>query len=344
MGVSHNRRKEEHLRICLEEDVQFGYPSSGFDEVQLPHRAAPELALSEIELDVECWGKTLRAPLFISSMTGGTAPARQINRNLARAAQELGVALALGSLRTALEDASTIETYTVRDVAPDILLCANLGAVQLNYGYGLAECRRAVEIVGADALILHLNPLQEALQQDGNTNFAGLLDKIAGICAQLPVPVIVKEVGWGISEEVARQLAQAGVAAIDVAGAGGTSWSQVEMHRASSESSRRIAQAFQTWGIPTVRSIVESRRGAPNTFLIASGGLRNGVDIAKALWLGADAAGMAYPLLKQAVISEEAVITRVQEVIQELRIAMFCMGCRRIADVHALRARYEHIA
>lgn len=333
MTTSHRQRKEDHLRICLEEDVAFRYPSSGFELVQLPHLAAPEMALEDVDISTRFLGHALRAPLLISSMTGGTEWARTINRNLAQAAQELGIALALGSLRAALEDAATISTYQVRDIAPDVFLCANLGAVQLNYGYDLEHCRRAVELIGADALILHLNPLQEALQPGGNTNFRGLLDKIAAVCAGLPVPVIVKEVGWGISGELARQLHHAGAAAIDVAGAGGTSWSQVEMYRAPDESARRIAQAFEDWGIPTVQALMEARRAVPGAVLIASGGLRSGVDVAKALALGAQLAGIAHPLLRLATQSAEAVIGYLQEIIQELRIAMFCTGSRTLRDL-----------
>jgi isopentenyl-diphosphate Delta-isomerase len=337
--VPHDRRKEEHLRVCLEEDVQFHFPSAGFDAIRLPHCALPEMALDEVDASALFLGKHVRAPLLISSMTGGTPSAREINRRLAAAAQRLGLALALGSLRPAMEVADVISTYQVRDVAPDIPLCANLGAVQLNYGYGLSECKRAVEMIGADALILHLNPLQEALQPGGNTNFAGLLQKIADVCAGLSVPVIAKEVGWGISEEVARQLVAAGVAALDVAGAGGTSWSQVEMHRAVDDSARRIASAYEHWGLPTVEAIKACRRGAPAVFLIASGGVRNGVDVTKALALGADMAGMAHALLAPASESEEAVTTRLRDVVQELRIAMFCAGCRRVDDLRQLGVR-----
>ncbi len=336
MTASHRQRKEDHLRICLEQDVAFRYPSSGFDQVQLPHLAAPEMALEDVDTSTRFLGHDLRAPLLISSMTGGTDWARTINRHLAEAAQELGIALALGSLRAALEDASTLATYQVRDVAPGVFLCANLGAVQLNYGYGLEHCRRAVELIGADALILHLNPLQEALQPGGNTDFRGLLDKIADVCAGLQVPVIVKEVGWGIVGELARQLYQAGVAAIDVAGAGGTSWSQVEMYRAPDEAARRIAQAFEDWGIPTAQALIEARRAAPKAILIASGGLRNGVDVAKALALGAQLAGIAHPLLRLATQSAEAVVGYLREIIEELRIAMFCTGCRTVRDLQKL--------
>ncbi|MFN3929561.1 MAG: type 2 isopentenyl-diphosphate Delta-isomerase, partial [Thermoflexus sp.] len=224
-----SQRKADHIRINLEEDVSFGQLTTGFERLRFVHRALPELDLQEVDLSTTFFGKTLKAPLLISSMTGGTEEAGRINRNLAEAAQARGIAMGLGSMRAALERPELLPTFQVRRYAPDILLFANLGAVQLNYGYTVDHCRRAVELVKADALILHLNPLQEALQPEGDTNFAGLLRKIEAVCKALPVPVVVKEVGWGISEEVARLLADAGVAAIDVAGAGGTSWSQVEM-------------------------------------------------------------------------------------------------------------------
>jgi len=336
VGIPHRRRKEEHLRICLEEDIESHAPGPSFAQVILPHCASPELNLDEIEMTTRLLGKPLRFPLLISSMTGGTESARQINRNLAGAAQELGVALALGSLRAALEDETLLCTYQVRDLAPDILLCANLGAVQLNYGYGLEQCQRAVDLIGADALILHFNPLQEALQAGGNSDFAGLLEKVAQICRRLAVPVIAKEVGYGISGDIARRLVDAGVAAIDVAGAGGASWSQVEMHRASTDSSRRIAQAFATWGLSTVESLRQVRQSVPQTTMIASGGIRDGVDVAKALALGAHVAGLALPLLKEAVLSQEAVVSRLDEIAQTLRIAMFCTGSRSVEDLRRL--------
>jgi isopentenyl-diphosphate delta-isomerase len=212
--------------------------------------------------------------------------------------------------------------------------------VQLNYGYTVEECQRAVEMVGADALILHLNPLQEALQPGGDTNWRGLLNKIAAVCDALPVPVIAKEVGWGISEQVARRLIDAGVSAIDVAGAGGTSWSQVEMHRAPTERLRRLAAAFADWGIPTADSLqgvydLLLRIGRRDIALFASGGIRTGQEIAKCVALGADLVGLASPFLKRAVESAEAVIEEMEVLEAELRIAMFCSGC---ADLEALRA------
>jgi isopentenyl-diphosphate delta-isomerase len=222
----------------------------------------------------------------------------------------------------------------VREVAPDVLLFANLGAVQLNYGYGIEDCRRSVEAVEADALILHLNPLQEALQADGDWNWSGLLDKIESVCRRLPVPVVVKEVGWGISERTARWLADAGVAAIDVAGSGGTSWSEVEYHRAPTETLRTMAKAFADWGIPTADALLMAQRGAPDLPVIASGGLRTGIEAAKAIALGAVAVGMASPFLKAAAVSTEVVVNTIDQFASELRVAMFCVGA---GDIAALR-------
>jgi isopentenyl-diphosphate delta-isomerase len=222
----------------------------------------------------------------------------------------------------------------VRDVAPDILLFANIGAVQLNYGYDMEHCRQAVEMIGADALILHLNALQEALQPEGDGNFSGLLKKIEGVCRALGVPVIAKEVGWGISEQAARQLADAGVSAIDVAGGGGTSWSEVEKYRATTASQRRIAARFRDWGIPTAESIQMARQGAPHLPIIASGGLRHGVDMAKCIALGATLAGIARPLLKAAALSAQAADEAVYEIITELRVAMFAAGVGTIESLH----------
>jgi isopentenyl-diphosphate delta-isomerase len=331
----HDRRKADHIRINLEEDVQFSSLTTGFENYRLVHQALPELDLSRIDTATELFGKRLQAPLLISSMTGGTDAAGAINRNLAAAAQQRGVAMGLGSQRTALEQPETIDSFRVRGVAPDVLLFANLGAVQLNYGYGVEHCRRAVEVVEADALILHLNPLQEALQADGDWDWSGLLGKIERVCRELAVPVIVKEVGWGISEQAARWLAGAGVAGIDVAGSGGTSWSEVEYHRAPTETLRRIAKAFADWGIPTAEALRMVRTGAPGLPLIASGGLRTGIEAAKALSLGAAAVGVASPFLKSAAASSEEVIAEIDQFTLELRIAMFCAGA---GDLGALRS------
>jgi len=321
------------LRINLQHDVQFEEVTTSLEDYRFIHQALPELDLTDVDLSTTLFGKRVGAPIVISSMVGGIEAAGRINRNLAQASQAMGVAMGLGSQRTAIEDWEAAPTYQVRDIAPDILLFANLGAVQLNYGYGTRECRQAVEMIGADALILHLNPLQEALQHDGNTNFAGLLGKIERVCRELTVPVIVKEVGWGISEGVARRLAEVGVAGIDIAGAGGTSWSEVERYRAPCESSNNIAATFASWGIPTAESIEMTRRGAPETAIIASGGIRNGLDVAKAIALGADAGGIATPFLKAANSSAEAAMAAIQEVMEGLRISMFCIGVASLKEL-----------
>jgi isopentenyl-diphosphate delta-isomerase len=329
----HEERKRDHLRICLEENVELPYPSSGLEDYRFIHQALPGIDLAAVHPALNLLGKNLNAPLLVSSMTGGTDEAERINLNLAQAAQEVGVAMGVGSLRAALEEPSLAHTYQVRGVAPDILLFANLGAVQLNYGYGPEECRRAVEMIDADALILHLNPLQECLQTDGNTNFSGLVTRIEDVCRGLQVPVVVKEVGWGISESVAKMLYEAGVVAIDVAGRGGTSWSEVESHRASDDRMRNIARSFWDWGIPTAESIRMVRRAAPGKTIIASGGIRTGIDVAKAIALGADAAGMAAPFLQPAAAGPDAVIYKLEEIALELRTAMFCIGATNLAEL-----------
>lgn len=332
--TTHRSRKLEHLRISLNEPVQFRETTNGLERYRFVHQALPNLALDEIVLATTFFNKPLRAPLLISSMTGGAAEAERINLTLAAAAQATGIAMGLGSQRAAIEDAALARTYRVRRIAPDILLFANLGAIQLNYSYSIDQCRRAVEMIQADALILHLNAIQEAVQIGGNTNWKGLLAQIEKVCCALDVPVIGKEVGFGISEEAARQLASAGVAAIDVAGAGGTSWAAVEARRAPSPSARQLAEAFWDWGIPTAESLERARRGAPNLPLLASGGIRDGVEVAKCIALGASLVGFASPMLKLADQGVEAIIEGIQLIEAELRIAMFGIGAR---DLIALR-------
>ena len=325
-------RKADHIRINLDEDVRSGL-TNGLERYHFIHQALPELDLKNIDLSMSLFGRHLQAPILISSMTGGTEEAKTINLTLAEAAQEMGIAMGLGSQRAAIEHPETASSFQVRRVAPDILLIANLGAIQLNYGYGIEECQQAVEMVGADALYLHLNALQEAVQPEGDTNFAGLLRKIEAVCQRLEVPVIAKEVGWGISGETARQLVNAGVAAIDVAGAGGTSWTQVEMHRAENPSQARLATAFLDWGIPTAESIQQVRRSTPNIPVFASGGIRTGLDIAKCIALGAKLGGMAGPFLKAAVRSKEETLQTIAEVKREIQITMFATGASQLVEL-----------
>ncbi|MDQ6693476.1 MAG: type 2 isopentenyl-diphosphate Delta-isomerase [Chloroflexota bacterium] len=330
--MSVESRKADHIRICLEDDVAGQGVTSGLERYHFVHRALPEINLQDVDTSLELWGRSLRVPLLVSSMTGGAERAQEINLNLATAAQELGLAMGVGSQRAALQDPRLELTYKVRSVAPDIALFANLGAVQLNYGYGVDDCQRAVEMVEADALILHLNSLQEAVQPGGNTNFVGLASRIGEVCRSVGVPVIAKEVGWGISAEVARMLWEAGVSAIDVAGAGGTSWSQVESRRIKNEKGQLVAEAFAGWGIPTAESLLAViSSGIPDgSAVFASGGIRNGVDAAKVLALGATFAGLAKPFLKAAAISAEAAVDLGEVLRDQLRITMFAIGAANL--------------
>jgi isopentenyl-diphosphate delta-isomerase len=259
-------------------------------------------------------------------MTGGTEQAKIINYRLAEVAQTYKLAMGVGSQRIAVEKPEVAHTFAVRSLAPDILLLANLGAVQLNYSYGLDQCLRVIDLLEADALILHLNPLQECIQPHGDTNFKGIIDKITVLCSKLSVPVIVKEVGNGISAKMAQLLVNAGVSAIDVAGAGGTSWAKVESERAETAKERRLGMTFADWGLPTAECIVDIRRIFPNLPLIASGGLRNGLEIAKAIALGADLAGLAFPFLQAAAESPQALDELVQILLAELTTVLFCTG------------------
>jgi isopentenyl-diphosphate delta-isomerase len=266
-------------------------------------------------------------------MTGGTIEAKNINTILATAAQETGIAMGVGSQRIAIEQPTLADTFKIRSAAPDILLFANLGAVQLNYGYGIEECQRAVDMIEADALILHFNSLQEAIQKEGNNQFEGLIRKIEEICRMLPVPVIAKEVGWGFSTEDISLLVNAGVTAIDVAGAGGTSWSQVEMYRADNDYQRELAKAFSDWGIPTAEALMNVINTAPDLLTFASGGLRSGVDIAKCIAMGASLGGMASPFLKAAAISVEKTVETINLIKAEFRVCMFSTGSKTIEQL-----------
>jgi len=325
-------RKDDHLKINLEREVRSAL-TSGLEKFQFIHEALPELNLDEVDTRLGLFGKKLQAPILVSSMTGGTEEAGDLNLRLAKAAQECGIAMGIGSQRAALERPNMAATFQVRQVAPDILLFANLGAAQLNYGYGLDECQRAVEMIEADALYLHLNPLQEAVQAGGDTNWQGLAKKIEAVCQKLPVPVIAKEVGWGISERTAKLLAECGVAAIDVAGAGGTSWSQVELHRAPDEFLRSLAATFVGWGIPTAEAILNVKCTVPELTIFASGGLKDGLDLAKCLALGATLGGMAGPFLKAAGISTENVVEMIKLTQKQLQVTMFAAGAGNLADL-----------
>jgi isopentenyl-diphosphate delta-isomerase len=324
-------RKAEHITLALDRRMQLG-GASFFDEYRFGHEGLPEIDIAEVDTSVEFLGRRLAAPLLISSMTGGTAAAGVINLNLAAGAERTGVALGVGSQRKALEDPAKADTFRVREAAPSIPLLANLGAVQLNYGMGVEECRQAVDMIGADALILHLNPLQEAIQPEGQCDFAGLLPRIGEVVRELQVPVVAKEIGCGLSTRTARLLAEQGVRIIDTAGVGGTSWARIEAARAGDLD---LGEMFAGWGIPTPVSIQQVRQ-VPGITVIASGGVRNGIDVAKALALGADLAGLAYPFLEAATESAERVAERVRRIVRELQICMFCLGVKTIAELQSV--------
>lgn len=328
-------RKNQHLDVVLS-GRGTSQARTGFDDMAFEHVALPEIAMDEVDLSTRFLGKRIKAPLLVSSMTGGPARAADINRNLAMACQQLGLPLAIGSQRIAIENRELAGLGAeLRRHAPDIALLGNFGAAQLNLGFGLDEAKRAVEMIGADGLIIHLNPLQEAVQPEGNRDWRGLLGHIETLAKALPVPLIVKEVGAGISGKLARRLFDAGVGVIDVAGAGGTSWARVEAERGSDARQAAIASAFFDWGIPTARAIAEVRSACPDAFVIGSGGIRNGLDVAKAIRLGADMVGQAAGILEAATQSPEAVIECLSITIEQLRIACFCTGS---ADLAALRA------
>jgi isopentenyl-diphosphate delta-isomerase len=331
-------RKNQHVRIALRNNVEHT-PRYGFQNMLLEHCALPELSLSEIDTSVEFLGKTMSMPLMISPITGGTPRTFTILNTLAEAAEEKGLALGVGSQRIALENPKRSGYFHIRDQAPHIPLFANLGAVQLNYGFTLEHCQRAVDMIEADALILHLNPLHECLQNEGNTDFRNLLVKIGAVVKALSVPVIVKEVGFGISVRVARLLADAGVAAIDIGGAGGTSWALIESARALSTEQKKLAKAFEAWGIPTAWQLKEFKKYRQTLAmpLIASGGVRSGIDIAKAIAMGASITGMGLPLLRAAVNGSGFLCQLIERIKMELTISMFNTGAGNIRDLSGVR-------
>lgn len=327
-------RKNEHLNIVLG-GRGASSASSGFDHIAFEHAALPELDMDAISVDTRFVGKWIKAPLLVSSMTGGPQRAAAININLAIGCEALGIALAIGSQRVAIDSGDDAGLgRELRRHAPTIPLLANFGAAQLNLGYGEDEARRAVDMIEADALIIHLNPLQEAVQPEGDRNWTGLFGAIERLAGKMAVPIVVKEVGSGISARLARRFVDAGISIIDVAGAGGTSWAAVEAERAQTPQQAAIARAFIGWGQPTAEAIADVRAACPEATIIGSGGVRDGVDVAKAIRLGADVVGQAAGVLSAATESSEAVIEHFSAIIGQLRVACFCTGS---ADLAGLR-------
>ncbi|WP_188205927.1 type 2 isopentenyl-diphosphate Delta-isomerase [Alkalibacillus aidingensis] len=333
MADSINKRKSDHIQIVLNEEVTGTNMTTGLEKVKLIHNALPEIDFEEIEVSTQFLDYKLKTPFMISSMTGGAAMAETINKNLAVAAEEKGWILALGSTRALIESKEHHASFQLRTYAPTIPIIANLGAIQLNYGFGVDECKQIIEITEANSLVLHLNSIQEVVQQEGNTNFKDLLNKIEGLTRNLDVPVGVKEVGWGIDSSVAKKLYNVGVSYIDTAGAGGTSWSQVEKLRSQEIIKKTAAEAFSEWGNPTVDCITSINQELKTMPLIASGGMNTGVDAAKAIALGADTVGFAKSILKAATHSVDDVLQVMEIKELELRMAMFGIGAKTIKDL-----------
>ena len=327
-------RKRTHLEVCLQRPVEFQTRATGFERYDLPYNALPDSDLVGVDLRTRLLGRDLLAPILIGSMTGGTRHGLEINRNLAVAAQELGVGLMLGSQRVMLEEPAAAAGFRVRAEAPDVLLVGNLGVAQLNRGFGADQVKRAIATVDADALAFHTNPLQEALQRNGDTDFRGLVRRLAEVTATVEHPLLLKEVGHGLGAEVVAAVSEIGLAAFDVAGAGGTSWARVEQYARHGEI---VHPELAEWGIPTCDALRAARQAVPGATVIASGGIRSGVDVAKALALGAHAVAIALPLLRPALESADAVVAVLRRYVEELRIAMHCSGARTVADLRRLR-------
>ncbi len=330
MAEETRKRKAEHIKICLEQKAQARKTTTGFEQIHLIHKALPEVDRTKIDLSTIFLGHKFSAPIIIGAMTGGTEEATRINATIAEIAEKLGLGMGVGSQRAAIEDKSLAETFAVaRKKAPHAFLIANIGGVQLVHGYGVKEASKAVNMIEADALAIHLNALQEAVQPEGQTDFAGVLKKISELSQAINIPIIVKETGAGIAAEEARKIEAAGAKAIDIGGSGGTSFAAVEYHRSKESSNRFQAKAFWDWGIPSAVSLIESAQSVKIP-LIASGGLRTGTDFAKALALGASICSVSQPILEAATNGTEETEKTLMCFVDELRNTMFLTGTENV--------------
>jgi len=332
-------RKQRHINVALEENVMADV-GTGFGDISLIHRALPGIDLKEVKTGTLLFGRRLSAPLIISAITGGTQQAREINGNLASVAEEFRLGIGVGSQRIALEDPSTENTFNiVRELAPSALVMGNIGCPQLSLGWGVGEAQRCVDMIEADALAIHMNPLQEAIQVKGETSYRGILSKVREIVDEVDVPVVMKETGCGVAFEDAVKMEEAGVKGLDVSGVGGTSWAAVEHHIAKEvgDSGREIlGQSLWNWGIPTAVSVVETSQST-RLKIIASGGIRTGADMAKAIALGADAVGMAKPFLEKAVKGPDALREHINQILLEFKTVMFLTGASSVEDLKRAR-------
>ena len=332
-----SQRKKEGIEIPLQKNVQARSTSTYLEYVKFIHNALPELNYDEVDTSTTFLNTSFGAPIIIDSMTGGTEQALTINSRLARIAEKHGFAMGVGSQRAGLLNEKMADTYIVaRKNAPNAFLIANIGGAQLAKGLGLAEIQKIIDMIRANALAIHLNPLQELIQPEGEPRYKGVLERISDLAKSISIPIIVKEVGAGISGAVANKLEKVGVSAINVAGSGGTSWAAVEKVRAESAKDRiktNLGELFWDWGIPTAASIIEVREAAQKTPIIASGGLRNGLDFAKCLALGSSMCAMAYPFLRHATKSEESLFEFTHTLLAELKSAMFLIGAPNIQAI-----------
>jgi len=334
------KRKKEHIKIAVSDISQVGI--NGLENFKFVPNSLPEIDFDNIDTSIKFLKKQVDYPFFISCMTGGILEGGKMNKNLAKMAEKHNIALGVGSQRAAIENPSLSKFYEVRKYAPNIPILANIGLVQLNYGFSYKEFQKCVDMVGADALVVHINPIQEAIQPEGNRNWAGLLDKLENVIDKISVPVIVKEVGFGMSKSVIERLVKVGVCSIDIAGLGGTNWSMIEGLRGKAD--KELGELFSNWGISTAESLencskVLSTAHSSRFTVLASGGIRNGIEIAKCIALGADMVGIAAPFAKAGLESEEAVENLIEKYAKELKVTMFGVGAKNVKELKQVKIK-----